>query len=177
MPTPDIAIKSFGAYVPTLRVDRAEIAQTHAWVAPALGALAGGSRSTCGWDEDSITLAVAAARDALRDVPRDTIGAIALGTTTAPYSDRLNAGVVAAALGLVEEVTAVDVTGSLRAGTSALLTAADRVAARGEAALCVAADRREAPMGGASELAIGHASAALLLGPARGRRATWAERL
>ena len=164
----DVAIKSFGAYVPSLRVDRRAIASNHAWVAPSLLAGAKGSRSTCGWDEDSITLAVAAARDALHGLPRESIGAVVFGTTTAPFADRLNAGVVAAALGLDEGITALDVTGSLRAGTSAFLTAADRVAARGDAVLCVSADRRQTQMASTAELTTGHASAALIVGPGDG---------
>src|SRR5207249_3638323 len=83
---------------------------------------------------------------------------------TAPYADRLNVGVVAGALGLDERVAAFDLGGSLRAGTSALLSALDAAAVHGRDVLCVAADRRGAPAATPQELVIGHAAAAVLVG-------------
>lgn len=164
----DTGITAFGAYVPPLRVKREEIACAHQWVNPSLRARARGERSTCGWDEDSVTMAVDAARTALQGVERDAVARVALGTTTAPFADRLNAGIVAGALGLRDTVQALDVTGSQRAGTSALLTAFDAAQARGDTALCVASERRSAAGASAAELNGGHAAAAVVVGPGAG---------
>src|SRR5690348_242157 len=120
-----IGIAAFGAYVPSFRLSREEIADAHKWVAPGLRSLARSERSVCGWDEDAITMAVEAGRDGLGPIDRSEIARLFLASTTLPYADHLNAAVVAGALGLAEEVGAADVTGSLRAGTTALLAACD----------------------------------------------------
>jgi len=160
----DVGIAACGAYVPRLRLSRAEVASAQAWVNPGLRPLARAERSVCGWDEDAITMAVEAARATLADRDRATIGRAYLGSTTAPYADRLNGGVVSGALGLREDAAAFDVGGSMRAGTSALLAAFDAAAAREDDVLCVAADRRRAAAATQQELVIGHAAAALVVG-------------
>ncbi len=63
---PRLGIKSFAAYVPRLRMDRASIAAAHAWAMPSLRGLGKGERSFCSWDEDSITMSVDAVRACLR---------------------------------------------------------------------------------------------------------------
>ena len=160
----DVGISACGAYVPRLRLSREEVAAAHAWVNPALRSFARAERSVCGWDEDAITMAVEAARGSLAGRDRSTIGRAYLGSTTAPYADRLNAGVVSGALGLREDVAAFDVGGSVRAGTSALLAAFDAAATSEDDVLCIAADRRKAAAATQQELVIGHAAAALVVG-------------
>src|SRR3546814_5213015 len=46
------------------------------------------------WDEDSITMAVEAARDALEGMDRSAIERVLIASTTLPFADRQNAGVV-----------------------------------------------------------------------------------
>ena len=55
-----IGITSYGAYIPRLRLDRMAIFQAMGWFAPAIMMVAQGERSMCNWDEDSLTMAVAA---------------------------------------------------------------------------------------------------------------------
>ena len=164
---PEIGIHGFGAYIPRLRVERAEIASAYAWLNPGLKSLARSSRSTCGSDEDALTMAAAAARECLAGAKRQDIGRLVLGATTTPFANRSNAGIVAAAAGLGESVIASDTTGSLRAGTTALLQAADS-ARVGASVVCVAADRRAARAASTAEMTTGHGAAALLVGPERG---------
>ncbi len=59
---------------------------------------------------------------------------------------------------------AADFSDSLRAGTSALYAAADRIAVDGGVAVAVAADSREAEPGSTEEMLFGEASAAIALG-------------
>ena len=59
-------ILAFGAYIPWRRLQRKAIADTHGWFNPALKGQAKGERAFCNWDEDAVTMAVEAARDALR---------------------------------------------------------------------------------------------------------------
>ncbi|WP_461834620.1 hypothetical protein, partial [Desulfothermus sp.] len=60
-----IGIKSYGAYIPKLRLSRQAIYQAMGWFSPALMMVAQGERAMCNWDEDSITMAVSAASYAL----------------------------------------------------------------------------------------------------------------
>lgn len=164
----ELGITTFGAYIPQLRVNREEISAFHAWSNPSLASLARSERSVCGYDEDAVTMAVEAARDCFHGADPSAIGALYFGSTTAPFADRLNAGIIAGALHLSETIRAQDTTGSLRAGTSALLAAFDAAGGRRATALCIAADRRATPAGTAQELMTGHGAAAVLVGPRPG---------
>lgn len=162
--TETVGIHAFGAYIPRLRLQRAAVVAANAWVAPGLKGLGKGERAMAGWDEDVVTMAVEAARDCLTGVDRDTLGAVMLASTTAPFADRQNAGIVKEALNLGDEIATLDLGGSQRAGMSALLQAL-----RGAGAtLCVASERRAARPASEGELLYGDAAAALLVGPGAG---------
>jgi hypothetical protein len=60
-----LGIIGYGGYVPRLRLSRRVVVDANAWYAPHLAGKAKGTRSMCNFDEDSLTLAVAAARDCL----------------------------------------------------------------------------------------------------------------
>ena len=152
-------ILSFGAYVPPLRLSRQAILHAVGWAVPSLRGLAAGERSVANWDEDSITMAVEAARDCLTG-----IGVVpphlALASTTLPFADRSNSGVVADALNLDNRVATEDLAGSRRAATSALA----RMSLGGPTSLLLAADCRDTRPGSAQEMLYGHGAAALLVG-------------
>jgi hydroxymethylglutaryl-CoA synthase len=154
-----LGIVSCGAYVPRLRLQRSAIAEAHAWAFPNLKGLGRGARAYGSFDEDSITLAVAAAREALQPQPGQ-VEALLLASTTLPFVDRQNATVVAEALGLGAHVHTSDLGGSQRAGTSALIHALRG----GRQALVVAADRVVTRPASAQEFVAGDGAAALLLG-------------
>ena len=116
-------ILSFGAYIPRRRLQRKAIADTHTWFAPGLKGQAKGERAFCNWDEDAVTMAVEASRDALIGRDRGHIANLRFASTTFPFLDRLHSGIVAGALSLGENVMAVDVSATQRAGTTALLEA------------------------------------------------------
>ena len=155
-------IRESGVYLPRLRLERAAIAAATGWARGARGGKAGGRRSCCNWDEDSVTMAVEAARDCLSGLGRSAVGSLTLACTTLPFADRSNAGIVATALDLDESTTVADVASCQRAGTSALLAALLRPASAGDA-LVVASDRRLARPGSEQEMNYGHGAAALLV--------------
>ncbi|WP_022974958.1 3-oxoacyl-[acyl-carrier-protein] synthase III C-terminal domain-containing protein [Nevskia ramosa] len=155
-------IVSYGAHIPRLRISRAAIAEAHAWALPGLKGQAKGERALCSWDEDAITLAVAAARDAVRDNGRAAPAALTLASTTAPFADLQNAVIVASALNLSTSTQCSDLAGSTRAGLSALAQALES-GAEGDA-LVVAADRRSAKPGSAQEMQFGAGAAAIQVG-------------
>src|SRR5690606_29975294 len=107
-----------------------------------------GERAMANWDEDSVTMAVEAARDCLAGADRTRIASVFLASTTMPFEDRQNAGIAAAALNLPEEVATLDIAGSQRAGTSGLL-AALAAAERADAGevLFLTADKRATKAG------------------------------
>lgn len=164
-----IGITSYGAYVPRLRLQRRAVAEANAWFAPGLVGAAKGERSMANWDEDSVTMAVEAARDCVPASDplkeRSAVDAIYFASTTMPFADRQNAAIVAAALNLRDGVSSMDVSSSQRAGTSALMAALDSVSGgRCNQALVVAGEHRKARAASAQELAYGDAAAAVTVG-------------
>ena len=164
-----IGITAYGAYIPRRRLQRKAIAQANAWIAPNLVSGAKGERAMANWDEDAVTMAFEAGRDCVpaSDPVKDRahVDGIYLASTTLPYADRQNAGIVAAALGLGENISSIDYASSQRAGTSAMISALDAVAAgRLNAPLLIASDKRKTRAASAQELAYGDAAAAFALG-------------
>jgi len=158
-----IGIVSYGGYIPRLRLDRASIYQQIGWLAPAVIMVAQGERSMCNWDEDSLTMAVAAARDCLVGQDRAAVDAVYLASTTLPFADRLNAGIVSTALNLRDDILSADFSSALKAGTTALINALE-MARNGKTTLVAASDRREARAGSFYEMWYGDGAASLLLG-------------
>ncbi len=162
-----VGIVAYGAYVPWLRLQRAAVYQANAWFAPGLKSLAKGERALANWDEDTITMAVEAARDCLGSRDRNSVAALALASTSAPYADRQNAGIVKEALNLSDCVGSVDYGGSQKAGTGALLQTLLTVAGGAGQSLCVAAEKHRAAPASDAELNDGHGAAAFLIGTER----------
>ncbi|MDX9823084.1 MAG: hypothetical protein RBT20_14215, partial [Syntrophales bacterium] len=151
-----IGITSFGAYIPRLRLGRMAIYSAMGWFAPATIMVAQGERSMCNYDEDALTMAVAAARDCLTGKDKTGVDAGYLCSTTAPFADRQNAGILATALNLKPDIAAVDFGASLRAGTTGLIAALDAVKAGSRRNVLVAAsDRRETRPGSFYEMWFG----------------------
>ena len=162
-----IGITSYGAYIPRLRLERMAIVQAMGWFAPAIMTVAQGERSMCNWDEDSLTMAVAAARDCLAGRDKARLDTLYLASTTLPFADRQNAGVIAAALNLPRQMLTADYTGSQKVATTALITALEGIqsGARHDV-LLAASDRRETKTAYFYEMWFGDGAAALTLGDA-----------
>jgi len=160
-----IGITSYGAYIPRLRLDRMAIFQAMGWFAPAIVMVAQGERSMCNHDEDSLTMAVAAARDCLTGREKKTIDGAYLCSTTLPFADRQNAGILKTALNLRDDMITADFTSSLRAGTTGLLTALEVAQGGSRKNILVAAtDKRETRPAYFYEMWFGDGAAALLVG-------------
>ncbi|MEM7541616.1 MAG: OB-fold domain-containing protein [Pseudomonadota bacterium] len=153
-------IISFGGYVPPIRLARSAIFEAVGWCSPGLKGLAAGHRSVGNWDEDSLTMAVEAGRDCLGGLATD-VQQVALASTTLPFADRSNSGVVADALQLTEFAGTEDVGGSRRAATSVLSRLAR---GQGGNTLLIGSDCRDAKPGSTQEMSYGHGAAALLVG-------------
>lgn len=147
-------IVSYGAYVPLFRLGPG----TAGWMAP-------GEKAVASFDEDSITMAVAAAVDCMNGMDRSTIDGLYYATTTSPYVEKQGATTVATASDLRRDIITADFTDSLRAGTNALRAALDAVnAGSAKRAMVTAADMRLSTPRSEFEPLIGDGAAALLIG-------------
>jgi len=156
-----IGITDIGAYLPRLRLQRSAIAAANVWFDASLKGHAKGERTMCNWDEDAVTMAVEAGRDCSN---ASSVRMLTLASTTAPFADRQNAGIIAEALNLAGNLRTMDVGGSQRAGTTALLSALDAVAASNGPAMVVGSEHRKSRVGSPAELYCGDAAAALVVG-------------
>jgi len=142
-------IVRYGAYVPFFRLPRT-----------ALGA-GKGERAVASYDEDSVSMAVEAAREALPS--GQEIHGVLLATTSPPYAEKLNASTLHAALNLPSGIWAADLGASTRAGMVGLLLAAD-IAPSGRRTLVCASDVVVGAPEGARERGGGDAACAFLVG-------------
>lgn len=160
-----IGITGYGGYIPKLRLNRMQVMQAMGWFAPAIMMVAQGERSVCNWDEDALSMAVEASRDCLNGADKSKIDALYLASTTLPYSDRQNAGILKTALNLRDDVLTADFTSSQKAATSALITAFDAIAGGAKKTVMVSAtDMRRTKGAYFYELWFGDGAASLLLG-------------
>jgi hydroxymethylglutaryl-CoA synthase len=149
-----VGITSYGAYVPLYRLNREVIARG-----------ARGEKAICNFDEDSITMAAAAAIDCLTGLDRETVEGLYFATTTSPYKEKSGATVVAMAADLKPDILTADFAHSLRSGTSALISALDAVkAGSAKKVLVTAADSRLGIPGSVYEQSFGDGAGALLIG-------------
>ena len=145
-------IVRYGSYVPFSRIQRSAMGGGR------------GERSAASYDEDSASMAVEASREALRELPDGaTVGTVVFASTSAPYSEKLNAATLQAATNLPKAVAALDFGGSSRAGLSALLAGLD-MATAGRTVLVAASDVIVGAPSGPRESGGGDAAAAFVLG-------------
>lgn len=153
-------IIAFGAYIPRMRLERAAAGSAMAWQNPAHRRQRG-QRSVAAWDEDVVTMAVEAIRDCAGSA-KSGARALILASTSMPFADRLNSGIVAGALDLRSDILGLDFGSSHRAGTSALIAGLS-LASQGDV-IVAAGEARTARAGSQQELANGDAAAAVVLG-------------
>ena len=115
-----IGITSIGAYIPMYRLKREDIGRM--WKTKGMG----GEKAVAGYDEDSLTMAVAAARECIHRCTGNTEG-LYFASTTAPYSEKQSAAIIASVLGLDRKSATADFSNSLRSSTVALKSALDAV--------------------------------------------------
>jgi 3-hydroxy-3-methylglutaryl CoA synthase len=153
-----VGITAYGAYIPMLRLS----------LAAASGGKPGGpEKAVANWDEDAVTMAVAAAIDCLRGVDRAAVDAVLFASTSYPFKEKQGAAIIAKALDLRRDVYTADLGDSLRAGTNALRAAADMVkAASARRVLVATGETRMAAPRSALEANLGDAAAAFLVGDA-----------
>jgi len=126
-----VGIITYGVYIPRFRIRVEEIARV--WGANAddiRGGLGVYSKSVPDLDEDTATIAVEAARNALRrrDIDPGAIGAVYVGSESHPYAVKPTACTVGEAIGATPVMTAADYEFACKAGTAAIQTCMGLVA-------------------------------------------------
>ncbi|MBW2096053.1 MAG: hydroxymethylglutaryl-CoA synthase family protein [Deltaproteobacteria bacterium] len=160
-----VGICSYGGYVPRYRLNRMKIFDAMGWMNASTIGNAKGERSVANFDEDSITMAVAAGIDCMKGISRSRVQSVFFASTSMPYKERLNAGIVAGALALDEHIRAADFCGGLKAGTTALLSALEGAeSGRITDIIVCSSDCRLGKPGSPQEMIFGDAGAALLIG-------------
>ncbi|MBE9570586.1 MAG: hydroxymethylglutaryl-CoA synthase family protein [Proteobacteria bacterium] len=160
-----VGICSYGGYVPRYRLNRMLIYKAIGWMNQATIALARGEKAVANFDEDTITMAVAAGIDCLKGIDRTRVEGAFFASTSMPYKERLNAGIITVALGLNDQIRAADFTGGLKAGTTALLSALEGVESKRIKNIIVcSSDCRLGKPSSPQEMIFGDAAAALLVG-------------
>ena len=156
-------VVSYGAYIPKYRIDRKLVYKAMGWLNPAT--YMPGEKAVANYDEDSLTMAVAAGTDCVTGIDRSGINAVFFATATPPFAERQNAEIIATALDAPSEIRTADFTDSLKAGTTAMLSAVDAVkAGSAKNVLVCAADCRTGKAGSSQEEIFGDGAAAILIG-------------
>jgi len=153
-----IGIIAYGSYIPATRLP---LSMIHGGRAKE----GGPEKAVAGFDEDAITMAVAAAMNCLHGRDRNAVDGVYFATTTSPFREKQAAVFIAKALDLRSNITSIDFGGTLRAGAGALLAATHAVQADPDKLiLVVAADSRLAAPRSSIEMNMGDAAAAFLVG-------------
>ncbi len=162
-----VGIVGYGAYVPRYRLPAAEVARV--W-SGGQGRTPITEKSVPGLDEDTVTIALEAARNALAragDVDRAQIRAVWVGSESHPYAVKPTSTIVAEAIGATPATQAGDWEFACKAGTEAFQAAVGFVGSgMARYALAVGADTAQARPGDALDYTAAAGGAAYLLGPA-----------
>ena len=149
-----IGITSIGAYVPVWRLDKSTIGRRFR-----------GEKAVANFDEDAITMAVAAGMSALDDATRSEVEALYFASASSPYREKMAATLIGSAIDLPREIRAVDMSHSTRGGTAAMLAAMDSVkAGSAKKVMVIASDMRPGKPGSNHEQNFGDGAASLVIG-------------
>ncbi|HTX43234.1 MAG TPA: hydroxymethylglutaryl-CoA synthase, partial [Methanocella sp.] len=161
-----LGISAYGAYVPRYRIKVEEIARVWGDDAEDIkNGLMIAEKSVPDMDEDTATIAVEAARNAIkRGADPKKIGAIYVGSESHPYAVKPTATIVGAAIGATTSFTAADYEFACKAGTAAIQTCMGVVSAGiAGAGLAIGADVSQGAPGDALEYTAAAGGAAFVI--------------
>ena len=165
-PQRPVGIVGYGSYVPMYRLPNAEISRI--WGSGDEGGPIK-EKAVAGLDEDTITIAIEAARNALSraGIDPEDIRAVWIGSESHPYAVKPSSTVVAEALGTSPYHLAADLEFACKAGTEALQAAIGLVGSgMARYALAIGADTAQGRPGDALEYTAASGGTAFIVGPA-----------
>jgi hydroxymethylglutaryl-CoA synthase len=163
-----VGIVGYGAYVPKYRIKAEEIAVVWNEDADRIkNGLGVREKSVPALDEDTATISVACARNALEQAkidPQD-IGAVYIGSESHPYAVKTTASIVAEAIEATPDLMAADYQFACKAGTAAIQTCMGLVkSGMIKYGLAIGADTSQGRPGDALEYTASAGGAAYLIG-------------
>jgi len=162
-----VGIVGYGAYVPRPRLPAKRIAET--WLPSSSRPLPVREKSVPGIDEDTVTMSIEAARNALSRAAIDPseLRAVWVGTESKPYAVKPTSTIVAEAIGATPNVSAADMEFACKAGSEAMQTAVAYVGSgMADYALAIGMDAAQSKPGDALEYTAAAGGAAYVFGPA-----------
>lgn len=163
-PAREVGIVGYGAYVPRYRLPAAEV--NRVWHGGEDEPLVQ-SKSVPGPDEDTVTMAIEAARNALKRAEIDPclLRAVWVGSESHPYAVKPSSTIVAEAIGAGPEIEAADWQFACKAGTEAVQAALGLVgSSMADYALAIGMDTAQGRPGDALEFTAAAGGAALIIG-------------
>jgi len=164
-PARAVGIVGYGAYVPRYRIAGKEISRI--WTG-GQGGVPVREKSVPGPDEDTATIAIEAARNALLRAAIDPalIRALWVGSESPPYAVKPTSTIVAQAIGATPDTQAADFEFACKAGTEAVEAAAGLVGSgMVNYAMAIGADTAQGRPGDALEYTAAAGGAAYIIGP------------
>ena len=165
-PDREVGIVGYGAYVPRFRLPAAEVARV--WTSGS-GGLPIKEKAVAGLDEDTLTMSVEAARNALARARIDPqeIRAVWVGSESHPYAVKPTSTIVAEVIGATPGVQAADLEFACKAGSEAIVAGIGIVGSgMGRYVLAIGMDTAQGRPGDALEYTAASGGAAFLVGPA-----------
>ncbi len=163
---PSIGIVGYGAYIPRLRIKAEEIARVWGSDKESLKKITQ-EKSVPDIDEDTVTMAVEASRQALLRAGIDPkeIGAIYVGSESHPYVVKPTASIVAEAIDATPVMTAADLEFACKAGTAGIQAVYGLVyAGKIKYGLAIGSDTAQGRPGDALEYTAAAGAAAYIVG-------------
>ena len=161
-------IVGWGSYIPKYRIKAEEIAAVQNADANAIKVGLGlTEKSVPGKDEDTVTISVHAARDALlrAGINRKEIGSIYIGSESHPYAVKPSSSIVGEALDIGNNYMAVDTEFACKAGSATIQINAGLVDSKMiKYGISIGADTSQAEPGNALEYSAAAGGAAYIIG-------------
>lgn len=160
-------IVSYGAYIPRFRIRAEEIARVWGEREDMARSLNVFQKSVPDLDEDAVTIAVEASRNAVKRASVDParIGAIYAGSESHPYAVKPTATIVGEAIGVDHQLTAADFEFACKAGTAAVQACLGLVSANLiDLGLAIGTDTSQGAPGDALEYTAAAGGAAFIIG-------------
>lgn len=167
-PAREVGIIGYGAYIPAYRLAAAEVSDQWRSGHDRLF-LPVKQKSVPGIDEDTITMSIEAAQNAIKraEIAAKSIRAVWVGSESHPYAVKPSGTVIAEVLNIIPDTLAADLEFACKAGTEAMQAAIAFVgSAMGSYALAIGMDTAQGRPGDALEYTAAAGGAAFLFGPA-----------
>ncbi len=164
-PKREVGIAGYGAYVPRFRIRAEEIARV--WSGADEG-LPVEEKAVPGLDEDTVTMSIEAARNALvrAGIEPQQLRAVWVGSESHPYAVKPSSTLVAESIGASGSVLAADWEFACKAGTEALQAAIGLVGSEmADYAMAIGMDTAQGRPSDALEYTAGAGGAAFIVGP------------